>query len=49
MVHDILKYLASGMSREEILADFPDLSPEDIRAALLLAADRERRPFFAHL
>lgn len=44
-VGDILEYLASGMSHEEILADFPDLSPEDIRAALLFAADRERRLF----
>lgn len=44
-VYDILEYLASGMSQEEILADFPDLSAEDIRAALLFAADRERRLF----
>lgn len=44
-VQDILEYLASGMSREEILADFPDLSSEDIRAALFFAADRERRLF----
>ena len=44
-VYDILEYLASGMSQEEILADFPDLSPEDVRAALLFAADRERRLF----
>ncbi|MDX6381071.1 MAG: hypothetical protein QOI57_2095 [Rubrobacteraceae bacterium] len=48
-VHDILEYLASGMSQEEILADFPDLSPEDIRAVLLFAADRERRLFSAPL
>jgi uncharacterized protein (DUF433 family) len=44
-VYDILEYLASGMSHEEILADFPDLAAEDIRAALLFAADRERRLF----
>jgi uncharacterized protein (DUF433 family) len=44
-VYDILEYLASGMSQEEILADFPDLTAEDIRAALLFAADRERRLF----
>ena len=43
--YDILEYLASGMSQEEILADFPDLTAEDIRAALLFAADRERRLF----
>lgn len=42
-VYDILEYLASGMSEEAILADFPDLEPEDIRATLAFAADRERR------
>jgi uncharacterized protein (DUF433 family) len=40
-VHDILEYLASGMSEDEILADFPDLEREDIRATLAYAADRE--------
>src|SRR5262245_7527340 len=42
-VTDILEYLASGMSAEEILADFPDLTAEDVRACLAFAADRERR------
>jgi len=42
-VYDVLEYLASGMSEEEILADFPDLEPEDIRAVLAFAADRERK------
>jgi len=42
-VYDILDYLASDMSVEEILADFPDLTKEDIRACLAFAADRERR------
>lgn len=42
-VHDVLEYLASGMTEAEILADFPDLEPEDIRAALAFAAARERR------
>lgn len=41
-VYDILDYLASGMTNEEILGDFPDLELEDIRAALQFAADRER-------
>ena len=41
-VSDILEYLAGGMSQEEILADFPDLTAEDISAALLFAAERER-------
>ena len=40
-VYDILEYLASGMSEEEILADFPKLEREDIRAALAFAAERE--------
>ncbi len=42
-VYDILEYLASGMTEAEILADFPDLELEDIRAALAFAAERERR------
>src|SRR3989442_8685900 len=42
-VQDVLEYLASGMSVEEVLADFPDLTAEDIRACLAFAADRERR------
>ncbi len=42
-VYDVLSYLAGGMTPEEILADFPTLSAEDIRACLSFAADRERR------
>jgi uncharacterized protein (DUF433 family) len=42
-VYNVLDYLASGMREEEILADFPDLTQEDIRACLAFAADRERR------
>ncbi len=42
-VTDVLEYLASGMTIEEILADFPDLTVEDVRACLAFAADRERR------
>ena len=42
-VYDVLEYLASGMSNEEILADFPDLTQEDIQACLAFAAERERR------
>jgi uncharacterized protein (DUF433 family) len=44
-VGDVLEYLASGMSVDEILSDFPDLTEEDIRACLAYAADRERRLF----
>ena len=42
-VYDVLDYLASGMSEDQILEDFPDLTREDIRACLAFAADRERR------
>ena len=42
-VTDVLEYLASGMSIDEVLADFPDLTAGDIRACLAFAADRERR------
>jgi uncharacterized protein (DUF433 family) len=42
-VYDVLDYLASGMTEAEILADFPDLTTEDIRACLAFAADHERR------
>ncbi len=42
-VYDVLEYLASGMTEDEILADFPDLTRDDIRASLAFAADRERR------
>jgi len=42
-VSEVLEYLASGMSEAEILKDFPDLTPQDIRACLAFAADRERR------
>jgi len=42
-VYDVLEYLASGMSEQEILSDFPDLVADDIRACFAFAADRERR------
>ncbi len=41
-VYDVLSYLASGMTEQEILDDFPYLTAEDIRACLSYAADRER-------
>jgi uncharacterized protein (DUF433 family) len=46
-VSDILEYLASGMSADEIIADFPDLKHEDILATLAFAAQREQRLFSA--
>ena len=42
-VQDVLEYLAGGMTEDEIIADFPDLTHEDILACLAFAADRERR------
>ncbi len=45
-VYDVLDYLASGMTHEQILRDFPYLTEEDIQACLAFAADRERRTSF---
>ena len=42
-VSDVLEYLAAGMSEAEILADFPELTVDDVRACLAFAAERERR------
>ena len=42
-MYDVLEYLAGGMSEDELLADFPDLTRDDIRAVLAFAAARERR------
>ena len=39
-VYDILGWLAVGMSNAEIIADYPELTPEDIQASLAFAADR---------
>jgi uncharacterized protein (DUF433 family) len=42
-VGDILGYLAGGMSEAQILADFPQLGHDDVRACIAYAAERERR------
>lgn len=42
-VTDVLEYLAGGMTPDELIEDFPDLTIEDIRACLAFAADRERK------
>ena len=42
-VYDVLEYLASGMSHDEILKEFPFLTETDIRACLAFAADHERK------
>jgi uncharacterized protein (DUF433 family) len=47
-VYDILSWLASGMSQEEIITDFPELTKEDIAAALQFAAERENNVKYLH-
>ena len=42
-VTDVLEYLAGGMTQEDLMTEFPDLTAEDIRACLAFAADRERK------
>ena len=48
-VYDILEYLASGMTEAEILEDFSELTPEDIKACLSFAAEREKKLFLTSL
>jgi uncharacterized protein (DUF433 family) len=48
-VGDILGWLAAGLSHEQILADYPELIENDIRACLAYAVDRKRRPSVASL
>lgn len=47
-VYDVLGYLAAGMSKEEILHDFPYLNADDIQACLQYAADREHQELVVH-
>jgi uncharacterized protein (DUF433 family) len=42
-VADVLGWLAAGMTHEEIISDYPELTEEAVRACLAYAADRERR------
>jgi uncharacterized protein (DUF433 family) len=46
-VYDILSWLASGMTKQDILKDFPELTEEDIQAAFSYAADREHKILIA--
>ena len=46
-VYDVLSYLAAGMTPQQILADFPYLTQDDIQACLAYAAERERRMVLA--
>ncbi len=47
-VYDILEYLASGMTEDEILSDFSELTREDIRACYAFGADLEKKLFTVH-
>ena len=42
-VYDVLDYLASGMAVEDIVSDFPELTEDNVLAAIKFAANRERR------
>lgn len=42
-VYDVLSYLAAGMTEQEVLDDFPELTHDDILACFSYAADREQR------
>ena len=44
-VYDVLAMLSSGMSQQDILEDFPELTQEDVLAVLSYAADREHQVF----
>jgi uncharacterized protein (DUF433 family) len=46
-VYDVLGWLAAGMTNEEIINDFPELTFEDIQACLAFAADREHKLQYA--
>jgi uncharacterized protein (DUF433 family) len=48
-VYEVLEYLASEMTEQEILNDFPDLTHRDLKACIAYAADRERRLMTAPL
>lgn len=46
-VYDVLGWLAAGMTNEEIINDFPELTYDDIQASLAFAADREHKLQYA--
>jgi uncharacterized protein (DUF433 family) len=47
-VFDVFGYLAAGMTEQEILRDFPDLTRDDILACYAFVAERDRRTFAPH-
>ena len=44
-VYGVLAMLSSGMTQQDVLADFPELEPEDVLAVLAFAADREHKVY----
>ena len=46
-VYDVLQWLASGMSIEEIIKDFPEITERDIKATLQFAAEKEKKSLYA--
>lgn len=46
-VYDVLQWLASGMSTQEIIEDYPELTEKDIKAVLQFAADKEKKSLYA--
>jgi len=42
-VYDVLSWLASGMSQEQIIKDYPELTNDDVKSCLAFAADREHK------
>ena len=42
-VYDVFDWLASGMTQDEILKDYPELERDDIHACFKFAAEREKR------
>jgi uncharacterized protein (DUF433 family) len=47
-VYDVMGYLASGMTEEQVLKDFPDLTHDDVLACFAFAAERDRKTFPPH-
>jgi uncharacterized protein (DUF433 family) len=47
-VYDVLGYLAAGMTADEIISDFPELTPDDIKACLSYAADIDKHTQLVH-
>ena len=46
-VYDVLSWLSNGMTKEEIINDFPELNEENINACLAFAANKEKRHLYA--